>query len=639
MTAASENASTVAALQAELEREQGKLRALQDIGEALGSTLDLDELVGILLARITRIMDAEQAILYLIEEQTGELWSRFAHGGRAQELRLEVGKGLPGWVAKTGRALNVKDAYQDVRFDAEWDRRTGFRTTSTLCVPVKNHHSRTVGVLQVLNKRSGYFTLDDESMLSALASQVAVSLENSKLFLSVVGKNMELLETKERLEQKVRELDVLFEIAQVSASAQKLDDLLEGVLARAMHAIDADAGSILLSDAQTGDLRFRCAVGGDPEAVKRLTVGADEGICGWVARTGQPEVINDVASDPRHSSGIASQVGYFPRSMLCVPLRLMEGQGALELLNKSHGRAGFTDDDLKLAIVIAGHVSTAIDQAQSRQRRERQERLSTIGQLLSSVVHDLRGPMTVISGYARFLEGEQDPTQRASYGDAILRQVETVNAMTGEILAFARGETNLLVAKVYLQEFFRELAEHLRHELEGRHIELDLAVEDRGVAWFDPHKVRRAVHNLVRNAVQALGQSGQYGGHISLGVSRDPGGNLVISCTDDGPGVPESIRDRAFESFTTHGKPNGTGLGLAIVNKVVQDHGGRVELNSRPGQTVFTLILPEQRPPWSHAPPALAPQSPPAPDGKAPAPAALESGGKPADGEDKQARA
>jgi signal transduction histidine kinase len=618
----SENASTVAALQAELEREQGKLRALQDIGEALGSTLDLDELVGILLARITRIMDAEQAILYLLEEQSGALWSRFAHGGRPQEIRLEVGKGLPGWVAKTGRALNVKDAYQDVRFDAEWDRRTGFRTTSTLCVPVKNHHSRTVGVLQVLNKRSGYFTLDDESMLSALASQVAVSLENSKLFLSVVGKNMELLETKERLEQKVRELDVLFEIAQVSASAQKLDDLLEGVLARAMHAIDADAGSILLSDEKTGDLRFRCAVGGDPDAIKRLTVAPDEGICSWVARTGQPEVINDVASDPRHSSGIAVQVGYFPRSMLCVPLRLVEGQGALELLNKSHGRAGFTDDDLKLAIVIAGHVSTAIDQAQSRQRRERQERLSTIGQLLSSVVHDLRGPMTVVSGYARFLEGEQDPVERARYGEAILRQVETVNAMTGEILAFARGETNLLPSKVYVQEYFRELAEHLRHELEGRHVELDLVVEDRGTAWFDQHKIRRAVHNLVRNAVQAIGA---HGGRISLGVRRDSAGNLAISCTDDGPGVPESIRDRAFESFTTHGKPNGTGLGLAIVNKVVQDHGGRVELNSRPGQTVFTLILPQSRTTWSQAPAALEP-----PKSQAPAPA-LEAG-KPDDG-------
>jgi len=588
-------------LLAALEREQGKLRALQDIGEALGSTLDLDELVSLLLGRIARIMDADRAVLFQVDEQTEELWSRVGQGPR-QDLRFALGRGLPGWVAKTGRALNVKDAYQDVRFDAEWDRRTGMRTTSALCVPVKNHHGRTVGVLEVLNRRAGYFTLDDESMLSALAAQVAVALENSKLFLSVVGKNMELLETKEQLEQKVRELDVLFEIAQVSASAQKLDDLLEGVLARAMHAIGAEAGSILMSDSQTGDLRFRCAVGGDPEAVMRLTVAADQGICGWVARNGQPQVVNDVRADPRHSTHIAETVGYYPRSLLCVPLRLAEGLGALELLNKGHGRAAFTDDDLKLASVIAGHVSTAIDLAQSRQRRERQERLSTIGQLLSSVVHDLRGPMTVISGYARFLEEERDPERLVSYGESILRQVETVNAMTGEILAFARGETNLLLSKVYVHEYFQELVEHLRHELEGRNVELGVSLEDRGVAWFDQHKIRRAVHNLVRNAVQAIGTGG---GHVNLGVRRDEGGNLIIECRDDGPGVPDSIRDRAFESFTTHGKPDGTGLGLAIVHKVAQDHGGRVELNSRPGETVFTMVLPQQRMPRSQYPQAV----------------------------------
>ena len=77
-----------------------------------------------------------------------------------------------------------------------------------------------------------------------------------------------------------------------------------------------------------------------------------------MARNGEPQVVNDARSDPRHSTEIADQVGYHPRSVLCVPLRLGDGQGALELLNKAHGRSNFTDDDLKLAIVIAGHVST-----------------------------------------------------------------------------------------------------------------------------------------------------------------------------------------------------------------------------------------------------------------------------------------
>lgn len=577
-------------LEADLAREQGKLRALQDIGQALGSTLHLDELLELLLTRVARIIDADRATLFLIDDVTGEFTSKIAHAGQTYEVRIQRGQGLAGWVAQTGRTLNVKDAYQDVRFNAEWDRRTGYRSASTLCVAVRNHHGRIIGVLQVLNKREGYFTIDDESMLVALAAQAAVSIENSKLFLSVVGKNMELLETKEKLERKVRELDVLFEIAQVSAGALKLDELLEGVLARAMHAIDAEAGSILLEDETTGDLRFRCAVGGDPNAVKRLKIPAGSGICGWVAANGQPQIVNDVTLDPRHSQTIADEVGYRPRSVLCVPLMLGERGGALELLNKAHGRAGFTDDDMKLASVIAGHVSTSIRLGRARERRERQERLSTIGQLLSSVLHDLRGPMTVITGYARFLGEEPDSNERARLIQSIQRQVELINAMTGEILAFARGDTKLWVRKVYLREFFDELLAQLKLQLDGRGMDVELRLHDHGVAWIDQHKVQRAVHNLARNAAQAM--QGRHG-HFTIDVDRGPNGALVMRFTDDGAGVPEAIRERVFESFTTHGNPGGTGLGLAIVRKVVEDHGGTIELNSRPGETVFTISLPQ----------------------------------------------
>lgn len=593
-------------LEADLAREQGKLRALQDIGQALGSTLHLDDLLDLLLTRVARILDADRATLFLIDDVTGDFSSKVTHGGQTFEVRLERGQGLAGWSAQTGRTLNVKDAYQDVRFNAEWDRRTGYRSGSTLCVPVRNHHGRIIGVLQALNKRSGYFSLDDEAMGVALAAQAAVSIENSKLFLSVVGKNMELLETKEKLERKVRELDVLFEIAQVSVGAVKLDELLDGVLARAMHAIDAEAGSILLEDESTGDLRFRCAVGGDPTAVKHLKIPAGSGICGWVAANRQPQVVNDVTLDNRHSQAIADEVGYRPRSVLCVPLMLGERGGALELLNKAQGRTGFTDDDLKLASVIAGHVSTAIRLGRARERREQQERLSTIGQLLSSVVHDLRGPMTVIAGYARFLGDEDDADERGRLVRKIQRQIELINAMTGEILAFARGDTKVLVHKVYLGEFFEELIQQLKLQLDGRDLEVTLDLHDRGVAWFDRQKIQRAVHNLARNAAQAT--QGRRG-HFVVEVDRATNGDLVMRFSDDGPGIADSIRERIFESFTTHGNPEGTGLGLAIVHKVVDDHGGTVEVKSEPGSTVFTIRLPQPEPvevTRDHRPPAPA---------------------------------
>lgn len=591
----------VEVLERALAREQEKLRALQDIGSALGSTLDLDELLILVLDRVSRLMDADRSTLYLLDEDTGELWSKVAQGEETHEIRLRVGEGIAGWVAQHGRSVNIEDAYQDPRFDAEWDRRTGYRTRSILCVPMKNQHGRTIGAIQVLNKREGYFAVEDEQLLAALASQAAVSIENSKLFLSVVHKNVELLETKEQLERKVRELDVLFEIAQVSASATELDELLEGVLARAMRAIDAEAASILLADQDTGDLRFRAAVGGEPEAVRRVRIRSGQGICGWVAQHGRPQVVNDVGGDPRHSKEISDEIGYHPRSVLCVPLALDDGAGALELLNKAQGGGPFTPDDVKLATMIAGHVSTAINLARARERREREERLSTIGQFLSGVLHDLKTPMTVMNGYVQLMASEDDPEVRERYAELIQRQVELISAMTRETLAFARGDRKLWIRKVYLHKFFEEVAEQLRREFEERHVEVDLHLHDRGVAHFDAHKIQRAVHNLARNAAEAIGERG---GRFAIGVERrSDDGALVLTFTDDGPGIPEEMMERLFAPFATHGKAEGTGLGLAIVRRIVEDHEGTIDVRSRPGETTFVITLPER----SHRGPELPP--------------------------------
>jgi signal transduction histidine kinase len=373
------------------------------------------------------------------------------------------------------------------------------------------------------------------------------------------------------------------------------------VLARAMRAIDAEAGSILLGDENTGDLRFRCAMGGAPEAVKRVKIKAGEGICGWVAMNGEPQIVNDVRRDDRHSRELEDDIGYHPRSVLCVPLRWQDGVGALELLNKSRGEVDFTEDDLKLAAVIAGQVSSAIGLARARERREREERLSTIGQLLSGVLHDLKTPITVISGAVQLLVAERDEGKRQQLADRVVRQVGMINSLMRETLAFARGESTLWVRKVYLHKFFQDLEEQLAQEFRGRGMSVKLDLRDRGVAHFDQHKIQRALHNLARNAAEAFaGKPGTLG----IKVDRRPTDSaLIITVSDDGPGISEEIRGRLFESFATYGKAGGTGLGLAIVKKIATDHGGTIDVESRPGLTTFTLVLPEQEPDRESRPP------------------------------------
>jgi signal transduction histidine kinase len=584
-------------LREQLDLEHGKLLALQDISAASGTILDGDELLSVIASRISRVMEADRTTIYLLEENDQTLVSRVVEGEERQEIRVAVGESLAGWCAQTGLVLNVEDVYRDPRFDPAWDMKTGYRTRTMLCAPMRNRTGGRMGVIQCLNKRNGVFHVEDEAMLSALASQAAVAIENGKFFVQTVQKNMELLETKRELERKVAELDVLMEIASIAASAERLDDLLDGVLRRAVKAVEVEAGSILLSDGPNGDLRFRCAVGGAP--VKNVRIPVGKGICGWVAQNGEPRFVNDVDRNTdggaSHLADVADRVGYHPRSVLAVPLAWEDGVGALELLNKQRGHAEFTEDDVRLATLIASHISSAISIATGRARRDKQERLSTIGQLLSGVIHDLKTPMSVIAGYTRELVDENDRAEREKYADAIRRQVELINAMTRETIAFARGDRSVWVRKVYLKQFFEELRDQLQRELESKGIQIKLELEDRGVARLDQHKIQRAVHNLARNAAEAIGPSHarKRGGTFTVRVSRRPDRALVLSFEDDGPGIPEEIRHKLFESFTTHGKEGGTGLGLAIVQKVAEDHGGTMEVESAPGRTVFRMVLPQ----------------------------------------------
>lgn len=580
-----------------LEREQRKVRALQEVGGLLGSTLDLNELLAMVMERVSDVIEAERSTLYLVDDATGELWSKVAQGTpESAEIRLKKGAGLAGSVAKSGRSLNIKDAYQDPRFDPSWDRKSGFRTRSTLCVPMRNQHHRIIGVLQVLNKRRGYFTTDDEALLSALAAQAAVSIENSKLFHGIVGKNAELIETQEKLRDRVRELDVLFEIARASASLHDLEELLGTVLARTLPAVDAVAACILLSEEGSPELRMAAAIGGRARAVRNLRVPVGEGVAGTVAKHQEAQLVNGPGEG--REAWLAEATGSEPESVLSVPLRWEEGDGhgtgALVLLDKAGGLGGFTEDDLRLSTVIAGQIATAIQVARGRVRREREARLSSLGQALSSVLHDLKTPMTVISGYARLLASEPDAEAKEELLGTILRQVETLNMMTRETLAFARGDRKLWPRKVYLYKFFEELAEQLRRGL-GDRIDVELELRDRGTALLDEAKIQRATHNLARNAAEALAGAGRRG-TFTMVVDRDAAGNLVLVFRDDGPGIPDEIRPRLFESFTSHGKEGGTGLGLAIVRQVVQDHEGRIALASEPGCTEFRVELPQPAP-------------------------------------------
>jgi signal transduction histidine kinase len=229
----------------------------------------------------------------------------------------------------------------------------------------------------------------------------------------------------------------------------------------------------------------------------------------------------------------------------------------------------------------------------SRETREREERLTTIGRLLSSVIHDLKTPLTIISGYVQLMQRSNDLEERERHAELILRQFDLIGAMQRDVLEFARGEKSVLIRKVYLQKFFEDVRGQIEADLARRGVDLVVDVQERGTARFDESKMLRVVHNLARNAAEAMGSKG---GKFVIKVTRDKDdGALVVSFSDTGPGIPKSIEHRLFQSFVTGGKTGGTGLGLAIVKKIAEEHGGSITVQSSSRGATFKLRIPQHR--------------------------------------------
>jgi signal transduction histidine kinase/putative methionine-R-sulfoxide reductase with GAF domain len=564
---------------------------------AVGASDEIDDLLQLIVGCTAEVLDADRATLYLLQGE--RLVSRVKLGGDLESISVDLGQGIAGHVAKTGRPLCVKDAYRDPRFDPEWDQKSGYRTRSILAVPVKNHGGEMIGVLQVLNKkgqegRAQLFTPYDRELLEALAMQAAVSLDKIALVGSLRARNEQLRHTTKRLERTLRDLELLYELETSMSQAESIPKLARSAITLTGTACSAAAGALLHRSGD--DLTLYVVNLARPDEVREVMVQQGEGIAARVLERGELIAIGDPGK-VRDPMRVRELLGISVRSAIAAPLGGGDQPivGALALYN--HGKAGtrFTPQDVALLKLVSANVVTELRVLESRQQRERAERLGSIGRLLSGVMHDLRTPLTVINGYVQLMLLADDGQVRAEHGAIIAEQFEIIAAMQRDLLAFARGETNVLVRKVYLGRFFEGLATQHQPELSRRGITLDLRIVNNGVAYFDERRMARALSNLVRNAFEAMEQKG---GTLTLLCDRH-GDDLVMKVIDTGPGIPRAIEKKLFEPFVTKGKKLGTGLGLANVKQIVSEHGGEVDVESSRSGTCFTVTIPHAMRPHS----------------------------------------
>jgi signal transduction histidine kinase len=243
-----------------------------------------------------------------------------------------------------------------------------------------------------------------------------------------------------------------------------------------------------------------------------------------------------------------------------------------------------------LLSILAGQAAATLRNIQLLEERLESERLSTIGRMISTIVHDFRNPMTAIRGYASMIEEvDLGPDRRRQCAHLVVEETDRLNGMIDEILEFTRGgPTRLQRRSVALSELVAKLQRVLEPDLQSRGIRFIQDLAYAGAVSVDVDRMLRAMINIASNALDAM----ESGGTL-LVRSRGRNAHVEIDLADDGQGIPEELQSRIYEPFFTHGKPRGIGLGMSITRKIVEEHGGQIRLDSEVGRgTTFTVSLP-----------------------------------------------
>lgn len=163
-------------------RGREDISTLLEVSSAISSELELDNLIQLIMNKASGIVEADRSSLFLVDEEKNELWTKFAKGLEDAEIRIPISKGIVGMVAESKEPYIVNDAYQNPFFDATSDQKTGYTTKSILSVPVLNANKKLLGVIQVINKKEGEFSIQDLWILNGFAAQTSIAIENAKLF-------------------------------------------------------------------------------------------------------------------------------------------------------------------------------------------------------------------------------------------------------------------------------------------------------------------------------------------------------------------------------------------------------------------------------------------------------------------------
>ena len=559
----------------DLRERYERLQVLHTLSSALNSTLDPRDLLKLVLTEAVRVMKADSGSVVLINPNSDRLdiEEGVGLGDQVGEIKLRLGEGITGWVAKSGRSLRVSDVTQDRRYVTV---RKGVR--SELAVPLE-FEGQVQGVLNVDSDQPDAFSAADEELLTALAAHAARVLHNAWLI--------------RQLRQRAAQLESLITIGQDILSPLTLDDVLQRIVREARHLMNARLASLLLLTPDREELELRASDGAGEDYVRRPNLKVADCLLGVVVRHKRSLTISNVQeSDQYRHTELARKEGLV--SLLSVPLTSSEDAvGVLSVYTAEPHR--FSNDQILLLTALASLSSVAVRKAQlyekivdAEEQLRQNEQLSALGLLAAEIAHEIRNPLTVVKMLFHSLDLKFPPGDpRAKDASIIEQKMEQMNRVLDQTLTFAR-RSEPQVGPANLNALLDDVLLLVRHKLAQHNI----ALQWQPAAGLPPvpldrTQIEQAVLNLILNATQAM----PGGGTLTI-VTCVKGAEVCIVVTDTGVGMTLEVRQRLFDLFQTS-KPAGTGIGLALVRKIVEAHRGRIEVESAPGKgTTFQISLP-----------------------------------------------
>ena len=561
-----------------------RLQLLYQVSNVIHSTLEPQEALQLIVSEAVRLMHASSGSVVLINPTSGFLEIHASQNlpAAATRLKLRVGEGITGWVARTGKPARVGDVTQDPRYVMA---RRGVR--SELAVPLEVN-GETRGVLNMDSDRADAFTTEDQELLQELAVQAAKVIQNTWLY--------------EQLRLKVHLFESLASVSRTINSTLNLDEALQAITREASVLMRARMCSLMMLDESREWLDLRASYGAGEAYINKPRLPVDDSLLGVVVRRKKPMQVANVQASSRYQHvEVARGEGLV--SLLSVPL-IFAGQAIGTLSVYMNRPYNFSNEEISILSALAELSAIAIEKARLYERvvdveeqLRQNEKLSALGLLAAEVAHEIRNPLTVMKLLYHSLDLKfPDGDPRAKDARIIDAKIEHLNKIVEQILAFART-TEPKLAPVNLNELVDELGLLVRHKLANQNIRLVRQLQpDLPVVMGDAPQLEQAFLNLILNAAGAMPGGGTLtveSKAIRLPRSNPRATHVTVEFKDTGGGMSKEVQERAFTAVLSTTKAKGTGLGLAIVGRIIETHHGKVRIKSQIGSgTTIRITLP-----------------------------------------------